>query len=91
MWVAAEGLSGLAAIETRRSDPERAAQLLGAASATGPWDGDADVAAQLEQQFFAPARAACGERRWGEAHEAGARLDYEQAIAFALTSGPIPS
>ena len=53
--LAAEGLGGLAAIAARRGNPERAAQLLGAATATGPV-GDADVNAQLEEQFFAPAR-----------------------------------
>ena len=54
--LAAEALGGLAAIATRRGDPERAARLLGAATAIGPV-GDADVNAQLEEHFFAPARA----------------------------------
>ena len=52
---APEGLGGLAAIATRRGDPERAARLLGAATAIGPV-GDADVNAQLEEHFFAPPR-----------------------------------
>jgi hypothetical protein len=83
---AAIGLAGLAAIATRQRDPELAARLLGAATATGPWDADADVLAQLEQHFFAPARAAYSERRWGEAQAAGAGLSFAQAIEFALTS-----
>jgi hypothetical protein len=82
-WVAAEGLSGLAAIATRRGDPERASRLLGAASAVGPWDGDADVAEQLEERFFAPARRQVGARRWNEAHAEGTRMSFEEAIAFA--------
>jgi tetratricopeptide (TPR) repeat protein len=83
-WVAAEGLSGLAAIAGRRDDPERAAHLLGAAGAAGPWDGDADLAAHLERQFFAPARAQLGTRRWNQAHAEGAQMSFAQAIAFAL-------
>jgi predicted ATPase/DNA-binding SARP family transcriptional activator/class 3 adenylate cyclase len=91
IWVAAEGLSGLAAIATRRDDLERAARLLGAASASGPWDGDADVTAHLEKQFFAPARARHGTARWIQAHAEGAQMSFEQAIAFALNSAPAPN
>ncbi len=71
LWVAAEGLSGLAAIAARQGDPERAAHLLGAASATGPWDGDADVARHLEEHFFAAAREQLGTAHWNEAHGEG--------------------
>ena len=84
--VAARGLAGLAAIEMRAGNLERAARLLGAATATGPWDADADVTEELEQKFFSPARARCGERRWREAYEAGVRLDFEQAIALGRGS-----
>jgi hypothetical protein len=42
---------------------------------------DADVNAQLEQRFFAHARRAPG---WNDAHAAGARMSFEEAIAFAL-------
>jgi predicted ATPase/DNA-binding SARP family transcriptional activator len=87
LWVAAEGLSGLAAIVSRRGDPERAARLLGAASAAGPWDGDADVAAHLDAQFFAPARAQHGARRWDETYAKGAQMSFEEGIAFALDPG----
>ena len=83
-WVAARGLAGLAAIETRGGNLERAARLLGAATATGPWDADADLTEDLEQKFFSPARATCGERRWREAYDAGARLDFEQSVALGL-------
>jgi tetratricopeptide (TPR) repeat protein len=85
LWVAAEGLSGLAAIATRRDEPERAARLLGAASVIGPWDGDADVTAHLEKHFFAAARAQHGTQRWNEARANGAQMSFEEAIAFALT------
>jgi predicted ATPase/DNA-binding SARP family transcriptional activator len=85
--LAAEGLGGLAAIAARRGDPERAVQLLGAATATGPV-GDPDVNAQLDEQFFAPARLRT--RRWSQAHTAGTQMGFEEAIAFALTPAQHP-
>jgi len=85
----AEGLAGLAAIASRRGDPHRTAQLLGAATAQGAI-GDADVTEQLEEQFFGPARAAFGERRWNTAQAEGSRLNLQQAIALALTPNPTP-
>ena len=83
-WVAAEGLSGLAAVAARQGDPQRAARLLGAATAIGPWDADIDVRDALEQQFFEPARQRYGVRRWSQAHAAGTRLSFEAAIDVAL-------
>jgi hypothetical protein len=82
--VAAEGLAGLAAVVSRRGDLDHAARLLGAAAARG-LIADADVTAQLEEQFFGPARAAHGEERWNKAEAEGARLNFEQAIALALS------
>jgi predicted ATPase/DNA-binding SARP family transcriptional activator len=79
-----EALGGLAAIAARQGDPERAAQLLGAATAIGPV-GDADVIAELEKHFFAPARHRTP--HWSRAHTAGAQMSFEQAITFALTAG----
>jgi hypothetical protein len=77
----------LAALAARRGDPELAARLLGAATATGPV-GDADVNAQLEEQFFAPARLRT--RHWSQAHTAGTQMGFEEAIAFALTPAQHP-
>ena len=85
LWVAAEGLSGLAALAARRDDPELAARLLGGATAVGPWDADSDVRDALEQQFFEPARRRYGDRRWSQAHAAGTRLSFEEAIDLALS------
>jgi len=82
--VAAEGLAGLAAVVSRRGDLDHAARLLGAAAARG-LIADADVTAQLEEQFFGPARAAYGEERWNKAEAEGARLNFEQAFALALS------
>jgi predicted ATPase len=86
LWVAAEGLAGLAALAARRDDTEHAARLLGAATALGPWDADADVGAALQQQFFEPARQRYGEQRWSQAYAAGSRLSLEEAIDLALSS-----
>ena len=86
-WLAGEGLSGLAGIAAHEGDRERAAHLLGAATATGPWDCNAEVAAQLEHHFFAPARARHGEQRWKRAHTAGTQSSFEEAIAVALSPG----
>ena len=84
--VAPEGLAGLAAIATRRGDLEHAAQLLGAATTTGHRAiADAEVMAQLEEQFFGPARATYGDERWNKAEAEGARLSFEHAIALALS------
>jgi predicted ATPase/DNA-binding SARP family transcriptional activator len=86
MHFAPEGLGGLAAIAARRGDPERAARLLGAATAIGPV-GDADVNAELEEHFFAPARAYHGTRLWSGAYTAGAQMSFEEAVTFALSPG----
>jgi class 3 adenylate cyclase len=80
----------MAAIATCRDDPERAARLLGAASATGPWDYDADVKAALEQQFIEPARERVGEGRWSAVAAKGARLSFEEAVDEALDERPRP-
>jgi predicted ATPase/DNA-binding SARP family transcriptional activator len=87
--VATEGLAGLAAIAIRRGDPDHAAQLLGAATAHG-LIADADVMAQLEDQFFGPARTALGQERWSKAEAEGSALNLHQAIALALTPDPTP-
>jgi tetratricopeptide (TPR) repeat protein len=84
LWVAAEGLAGLAAIATRRGELGRAAELLGAATAVGPWDGDADVGAWLEREFFGPARRRYGNELWDETVTTGAQLSFEDAVNLAI-------
>ena len=83
-WSAAEGLAGLAAIATRRGELGRAALLVGAATAVGPWDGDADVREWLEKDFFGPARRRYGNERWDETRATGAQLSFEDAIDLAI-------
>jgi predicted ATPase/DNA-binding SARP family transcriptional activator len=77
------GVAGLAATAAALGQDDRAARLLGAATALGPL-GDADVVAQLEERFFAPARARHGEGRWDEQRRAGAGLGFDEAIALAI-------
>ena len=90
LWVGVEGLTGLAAIAARRGDLERAARLHGAVTAHGVCT-DADVTTELEERFFAPARARHGSRPWSEAQAAGAEMTLEQAIAFAAAPGATPT
>jgi predicted ATPase/DNA-binding SARP family transcriptional activator len=82
-------IAGLAAIAARRTEDQRAAQLLGAATAIGPIE-DAAVVEHLDDRFFTPARARLGERHWEEARAGGAQLSFDQAIALALSPGPHP-
>jgi predicted ATPase/DNA-binding SARP family transcriptional activator len=82
-WLIPEGLGGLAAIAARWGDSERAAQLLGAASAQGPV-GDSEVIERLEREFFSAAHEACDEQRWSVAYEAGRQLSLGDAIELAL-------
>jgi predicted ATPase/DNA-binding SARP family transcriptional activator len=90
LWVAAEGIAGIAAITADRADPELAARLLGAASATGPWQGDANIDAVMESRFFGPAREQLGAQRWSEGMAEGGKMSFEEAIDFALTAGQTP-
>jgi predicted ATPase/DNA-binding SARP family transcriptional activator len=87
-WLASEGLAGLAAIASREDDLDRAARLLGAATATGPL-GDVEVTAQLERDFYAAARERHGERQWNEGQAAGAELDFADAIEVGLCGAAI--
>jgi len=88
-WLASEALAGLSAVASLHDDLERAARLLGAATASGPI-GDAEVIAQLERDFFAPARERHGDRQWGECHAAGAELSFADAIELGLDRVPMP-
>jgi tetratricopeptide (TPR) repeat protein len=82
-WAAGEGVGGLAAIAAHEQDFERAARLLGAASAIGSI-GDPAVVDKLEQQFFDAARARLGDARWSDSVDAGRRLGFRDAIELAL-------
>jgi hypothetical protein len=77
------GLAGMAATAAAEGDGDRAARLLGAATALGPI-GDRDVVGQLEERFFTRARADHGEGAWDDAARAGANLGFDEAIALAI-------
>jgi predicted ATPase/DNA-binding SARP family transcriptional activator len=77
------GLAGLAATAASAGEDDRAGRLLGAATALGPMN-DAEVMVQLEERFFAPARARLGEQAWNEARRAASAMSADDAIAFAL-------
>ena len=82
VYAAPASLAGLAAIAAHRGEEERGAQLLGAAESIGPVE-TVEVLAQLEERFFAPARARLGESAWASAHAAGAQLSLEAALELA--------
>jgi tetratricopeptide (TPR) repeat protein len=84
--LAPEGLGGMAAVAAGSGDPERAARLLGAASAMRGPIADAELMRQLERELIEPARASYGARRWNGQQAAGAELSFEEAITFALRS-----
>ena len=78
------GLAGVAATAASGGQDDRAARLLGAATALGPL-GDPDVVAQLEERFFGPARTRLGEPAWDEERREGSSMTFDEAIAFALS------
>ena len=69
----------------REGEPERAAELLGAARAMGyPPAADQDIYDRLERDYFSTARAGCAAERWRLAETTGSLLSYDEAIAYAL-------
>jgi predicted ATPase/DNA-binding SARP family transcriptional activator len=82
-WLASEGIAGFAAIAACRNEEERAARLLGAAESLAKVLGDA-AGLRLDQEFFSPARERLGEKRWRAAYADGARVDFDEAVSFAL-------
>jgi predicted ATPase/DNA-binding SARP family transcriptional activator len=82
-----EAINGLACVAAARGEDELAARLHGAAESTGPARHHPAVARQLEDRFFAPARARLGERTWQSAHAGGAALTPRQAVETALQDG----
>ncbi len=79
-------LESLAETAVAAGRPERAARLLGAATAVRETVG-APLTAYYqakEEEEMAPARAALGEEQWAAAFASGRALSLEQAIAEAL-------
>ena len=79
-----EAINGLACVAVARGEDELAARLIGAAEGTRPERHHSEIARQLEDRFFAPARARIGDRAWQSAYAAGAALTQRQAVDTAL-------
>ena len=81
-----ESLLGMAAVNARRGELRRAAQLAGAASAhQAPQPPDEElVAARLQDEFLAPARERLGDAPWLRAERDGGSLTVSEAIDLAL-------
>jgi hypothetical protein len=82
--VASEGLFGLAAVATVEDDADRAARLAGAGGAHRRGDDGGAMHDRLRATFLQPARARFGAGAWDAAARAGAALEFDDAIAYAL-------
>ena len=80
----AEGLAGLAAIETIDGDLDRAARLCGASGAHRYGQPEDPVDARLASTYFEPARERLGAAAWDAAVRDGAALSWDEAVAFGL-------
>jgi predicted ATPase/DNA-binding SARP family transcriptional activator len=81
-----EAISGLAGVAAARGEDGLAARLVGAAEGTRPERHHPALAQQLEDGFFAPARARIGDPAWQSAYAAGAALTSRQAVETALNA-----
>jgi non-specific serine/threonine protein kinase len=82
--IASEGLLGLAAVAVIDGNLRRAARLRGAAAAHGYGQRQDAVEARLDEAFFKTAGMRYGADAWDTAVREGARLTFENAIAYAL-------
>ena len=80
-----EGLGGLAAVAAVRDDLDRAARLCGAATAHRYNDPENAIDTRLHATFFGPARTRRGHEAWDAAVHDGSALNFNDAIAYALT------
>jgi predicted ATPase/class 3 adenylate cyclase len=81
--VVSEGLRGLAAVAAVRGDAHRAARLVGAAAAHSYGQPHEPIDARLDAAFFDVARTRSADA-WDAAAREGAKLSFEDAIAYAL-------
>jgi predicted ATPase/DNA-binding SARP family transcriptional activator len=79
-----EGLRGLAAVAAHRGEADRAARLLGAATAHRRGQPEDPVDAKLDATFYEAARTLHGAAAWTAASREGRALSFEDAIAYAL-------
>jgi hypothetical protein len=83
-FLSSERLLGLAAVAAVDNDPDRAARLVGAATAHSYGAQQHEIKARLDAAFLDPARERQGTDAWDTAVHAGAALSFEDAIAYAL-------
>jgi predicted ATPase/DNA-binding SARP family transcriptional activator len=86
--LAGEGLLGLAAVAASRGAADRAARLVGAATAHSYGMQQPEIEARLEAAFLEPARRRHGAGAWAAAVREGTTLNFEDAIAYALEGTP---
>ena len=82
--IACEGLIGLAGVAAAREEDDRAARLVGAASAHRHGSQQDTIEARLDAAYLAAARARCGASVWEAVVAEGTALSFEDAIAYAL-------
>ena len=82
--LAYEALRGLAAVAAASGDYDRAARLVGAATAQRYGHPEDPVDARLDAEFFDLARRHHRPAAWDAAARDGAMLSFEQAVACAL-------
>jgi predicted ATPase len=82
---ASEGMAGVAALAAVGDDLDRAARLIGAAAAHRYGEPEDAIDARLDATFFRPARTRRGADAWDASVHDGAAMDFDAAIAYALT------
>lgn len=88
-WGGAESLAGLTAVLVVEGEPERGAQLLGAAKTAGypgPDPYDQAMLDRLERDYFDHARSRLTPCRWTQLTRTGAEFSFDQAVGFALAA-----
>ena len=88
--VASEGLIGLAGGAAAHHQDDRAARLVGAASAHRHGLQPDVIEERLDAGYLAAARGRCGGDAWEAAVAEGTALSFEDAIAYALEEADEP-
>ena len=80
-----EALAAVAALLVLEGRHEQAARLLGAACAMGfPGLGEETIFERLQRDYLTPGRTQYDQAAWRHAETTGAKLCYDDAIAYAL-------
>jgi hypothetical protein len=81
-------LAGLGGVAAAKGEPEHAAGLLGAAEALGDSIGGLlhPVNEREFQHWVSDVRAELGEEKFAELRAEGLKMDFQQAVGYALKS-----